>query len=210
MSSGLNPASQRLTKPESKPKNTSANVSSSFNKSGIALIGVGGAGTNLKTPGSDFRSDTKSKTWKNEYLKRDHPAAILEPGSSGKGIAGGQTIKVGSGDTTRYIDYAGANKDAGKVSTPKNTVALAFALKDKSGNAPKGKDTSGTSPTTTSRGSESGNQKSSSDTVKMTLNDFMTIAANTGGKNAYKRAYQMFKNYKKTGTVPLRRGTAGL
>ena len=134
------------------------------------------------------------------------PAAFLEPGGSGNIKSG--TTKVGSGDKTHYVDVPEANKDRGKVSTPNSSASSATTSEDAGSSRPApaqakknlasalknaGKDTSANTDTSGGSGG------------KLSLNDFMALAAASGKSNAYRRGYQMYKNYKATGKLPARR-----
>jgi hypothetical protein len=81
----------------------------------------------------------------------------------------------------------------------------------KQNDAPK-QETSSKVSTSTSSGSSSSSSsdkpKKSAPAVPGTLNYFMKMTMKDGKKNARNRAYQMFKNYKKSGKLPSDMGSA--
>lgn len=185
---------------------TSKNVSKGYNKSGVALTGPGSSGTldykDLPTPGSGFRSNAKATTG---LSKGRHPAAYSEPGGSGRGVPSG-TIKIGSGDTTRYVEYA-PHKDRSGTTTP----SASSSSSSRSDSAPAGTGTRGNpsrpvrespSEATSSLASNLVDKKNKGE---MTINDFMAIAKASGKRNSYNRGYQMWKNYQATGKLPQHR-----
>ena len=189
-----------VTKRTYEAPTTSDNVSSNYNKSGIGLTGSMSSGTmTYKKTKTKRPAKLVSKPGSKTY-------GVTQPTGSGPNIAG--LRKVGEGDSTRYVDVpepysdrrkpsttdkpgASTSKDAG-VSRPSPAEAkkgLATTLKNANDGEPTGAD--------------KGLDKSSGG--KMTLNDFMRIAAASGKTNAYRRGYQMYKNYEKTGKLPSRR-----
>ena len=196
MSSGL-PSGFKVAKPKT-PGKTSENVSSSYNKSGVALTGPGGSGTfsYKKVPFDYYTALQKGDM--NQINKSK--IIVGEAGSSGKNKPG--TIKVGSGDTTHYVDVPKPHTDRGSASTstsnnrvtaqnaglsrPNPAVAkksLASALSVK---------TTATQKTT----------KAPENSTGLDMSYFMRLAATSGKTNAYRRAYGLWKNYKKTGKLP--------
>jgi len=147
-------------------------------------------------------------------IRKVRPGAVSAPMGSGNVKTG--TTKTGSGDSTRYVDVPEPNKDRGKVSTPTNPNSAgsgkssSVSVEDAGSSRPspaQAKKDLATTLKNAGEGKQTGADKGSGESSggKMTLNDFMDIASKSGKSNAYRRGYQMFKNYQKTGKLPARR-----
>jgi len=127
--------------------------------------------------------------------KRNAAAAGIDAGSSrsapGKPGRAPKKVDVPVGD---------ADADTGRPAptAPKDTTP-------KEDSAPKDTTTTSTKDTTKSSSSStssSDKKKNSAPAVPGSLNYFMNQTMGDGRKNARNRAYQMFKNYKKSGKLP--------
>lgn len=179
---------------------TSSLVSADYNKSGIGLTGPGGSGPNAKfdygKSGSKAQRLTEAK--KSGFYRGPKPTGVGGSGSTPK------SGWVGEGDKRHYYEAPAAHRE-GHASAPATKTekpserpspssSLARTLASKTSTSSKGGAREQAAPAKTSSGKD-----------EMTLNDFMMIAKASGESNSYRRGYQMFKNYKRTGKLPSRR-----
>lgn len=179
---------------------TSSLVSSEYNKSGIGLTGPSGSGPNAKIDYKKSGSKTQRLTAakKSGFYRGPKPTGVGGSGSTPK------SGWVGEGDKRHYYEAPAAHREGHAPAAPAKaekpserpapSSSLARTLASKTSASPK----SGSQKQETSA-------KASSGKDEMTLNDFMMIANASGKSNAYRRGYQMFKNYKRTGKLPNRR-----
>jgi hypothetical protein len=121
--------------------------------------------------------------------KRNAAAAGIDAGSS-------RNAPGKPGRAPKKVDVPVGDADAGR---PAPT-----APKDKK---PK-EDKASTTTTSTSTSSSGDTEKKTAPAVPGSLNYFMKMTMKDGRKNQRNRAYQMFKNYKKTGKLPSDMGSA--
>lgn len=133
--------------------------------------------------------------------------------------AGKGSVPASSSERNRAAAAAGVNAGNSRNAPHRSTTKASPQNQGGSREAPG--TTASTSPTTTSSpskpatGTSAKSTPSSSDkpqksapAVPGTLNYFMKMTMGDGKKNARNRAYQMFKNYKKSGKLPGDMGSA--
>lgn len=182
---GMNPAAEKAQR-GAKPN--TAGVSGSGNPTD-QWVGKGADKRYVQVP--------KANTDRNRVST---PASTTE--TNRRNAADGVNAGASRGAPTRSPKAATAPKDQGDSrGTPTQTTSTT----SKSGGSAKA-----STSTSSSAGKASGGEKpkKSAPAVPGTLNYFMQMTMKDGKKNARNRAYQMFKNYKKSGKLPGDMGSA--
>lgn len=182
MANQQSPSAYWLKRNRTKAPTTSENVSSTYNKSGIALTGPTGGGT------ASYKNTPYKKS--KVLSKLDPESRITQPGGSGTNV---KSQFVGKGDTKRYVEVPEPNKDRGKVSTGSSRSVV--TAQQSEGRPTPSESRGGTSKLAANLASKSSD--SSAPTAEVgSLNYFMQKTMADGRGNAKNRAYTLYKRYK--------------